>query len=80
MMRYEVIFVAKNGRPMVVEFPNGYRAGIGLGFLMIWKDDRGYEVCRSRKTTGGWHKCGLSDREIKACCEKVLAVEAERGK
>jgi|GEM_PF-6282411 len=38
MMRYAVISVSENGRPMVVEFSEGYRAGIGLGFL--WNSER----------------------------------------
>jgi hypothetical protein len=76
--RYNVVSFAANGRPMVVEFPNGYRAGLGQGCLMIWKGNRGYEVCRSRKTAGEWYKRGLSDREIKACYERALQV-AEEG-
>lgn len=77
---YKVVSTAANGRPMVIAFPSGHYAGLGSSGLLVWKGDRGVEIpLPKRKTIGEWHRRGLSDEEIRLCCQKIQEETAKEG-
>lgn len=76
---YKVVVTATNGRPMVIAFPSGHYAGLGSSGLLVWKGNRGVEIpLLKRKTIGEWHRRGLSDEEIRLCCQKVQKETAKK--